>query len=157
MTYTQDENRAGWVYLLTHKNSKGLHKIGLTRHPERRLEQLGGEDCTVIARVMASDPEKLERQLHEQFAAVRIPQTEYFNLSSADVEACQDVMADAHNEATQFAVLPWTKWDKPGNDKDSPLHERLRFAQKSWEDAIDRNLVLSAKLRELEARLCGRA
>ena len=32
----------GYVYVKAHKNSRGLHKIGLTRHPEQREKQLGG-------------------------------------------------------------------------------------------------------------------
>lgn len=108
MTYTPNESRTGWgwVYLQTHVNANGLHKIGLTRHPEQRLEQLGGEDCTVICRVLSSNPEALEAQLHGQFADKRLPQTEYFDLSDLEVGDCVATMQDAHAEATRFAVRP---------------------------------------------------
>lgn len=98
--------RWGYVYLKTHRNAKGLHKIGLTRSPAGRKEQLGGDDCVVVARVMTLDPEGLERSLHQQFADKRLPQSEWFNLDEEDLKTACSVLVAAHEDATRYVVLP---------------------------------------------------
>jgi len=96
----------GYVYLKTHPNAQGLHKIGITRHPAARKEQLGGDDCVVIARIMALDPEGLERKLHFQFSEQRLPQSEWFNLNNDDIRQVCDALSEAHEKAMHFVVLP---------------------------------------------------
>ena len=97
---------SGYVYLVTHENSKGLSKIGLTRNPEQRTAQLGGDDCSVLAMVMCINPEHVEALLHRRFAANRLPQSEWFDLKREELEEVCDVLLTAHEEATQFVVLP---------------------------------------------------
>ena len=97
---------SGYVYLVTHANAQGLHKIGLTRNPEQRTAQLGGDDCTVIAMVMCINPEHVEGLLHKRFAANRLPQSEWFDLMHEELQEVCDVLLTAHEEATRFVVLP---------------------------------------------------
>ena len=97
---------SGYVYLVTHANAQGLHKIGLTRNPEQRTAQLGGDDCTVVAMVMCINPEHVEGLLHKRFAANRLPQSEWFDLMREELQEVCDVLLTAHEEATQFVVLP---------------------------------------------------
>lgn len=96
----------GYVYVKAHKNSRGLHKIGLTRRPEQREQQLGGDDCRVVARVLVNDPEALEDLLHQQFDEVRLPQSEWFNLSDEQLREALEELVKAHDECLQHVVLP---------------------------------------------------
>ena len=96
----------GYVYLVTHANAGGNHKIGLTRNPPERIKQLGGEDCTVLAMVMCIDPEKVEALLHKRFASKRMPQSEWFKLNRDEIQEVCDVLLIAHEEANQYVVLP---------------------------------------------------
>ena len=97
---------SGYVYLVTHKNAKGLWKIGLTRSPEERMKQLGGDDLTVRAMVMAVDPEEVERSLHKEFSEVRLPQSEWFALDDNHLRWCIFTLKDAHELATKYVVHP---------------------------------------------------
>ena len=97
---------SGYVYLITHSNAQGLHKIGLTRNPQQRTTQLGGDDCSVIAMVMCIDPELIESSLHKRFANKRIPQSEWFNLNSEDLQIVCKLLRAAHEEATKYVVIP---------------------------------------------------
>ena len=49
-------SESGYVFLVTHPNRQGNQKIGLTRTPPERMKQLGGDECTVLAMVLCSDP-----------------------------------------------------------------------------------------------------
>ena len=102
-------NGIGYVYLKTHLNAQGLHKIGLTRRPAVREEQLGGDDCIVVARVMALNPEVLEKELHAEFDYCRVPQSEWFNLDDAALKVVIEVLSQAQLEATVYVVLPDSK------------------------------------------------
>lgn len=105
----KNDTQPGYVYVMTHTNAPGLHKIGLTRNPQRREQQLGGEDCRVIARVLVNDPEGLEEALHCVYDDVRIPQSEWFNLSPEQVETVLAELVEAHEECLQHVVLPGSK------------------------------------------------
>ena len=100
------ETRPGYVYVKAHKNAPGLHKIGLTRRPEQREQQLGGDDCQVVARVLVNDPEGLEEALHCVYDEVRVPQSEWFNLSSEQLDDVMQELVEAHEECLQHVVLP---------------------------------------------------
>ena len=103
----------GFVYVKAHKNSRGLHKIGLTRRPEQREQQLGGDDCRVVARVLVNDPEGLEDRLHRQFDAVRLPQSEWFNLTDEQLREALGELVKAHEQCLQHVVLPDLSEPKP--------------------------------------------
>jgi hypothetical protein len=71
---------AGFVYLIRNGD---LHKIGRTDNLGRRMKQLQPDE---ILQVLETDRSRdLEHELHEQFKAKRLPQTEYFRLTPQDV------------------------------------------------------------------------
>ena len=101
-----NQTQPGFVYVKAHKNSRGLHKIGLTRRPEQREQQLGGDDCRVVARVLVNDPEALEDALHRQYDDVRLPQSEWFNLTPEQLRAVLEELVKAHEQCLKHVVLP---------------------------------------------------
>ena len=72
---------AGFVYLIRNGD---LHKIGRTDNLKRRLKQL--QPCTVVQTLETNRSRDLEHELHKKFKSKRIPQTEYFRLTDAEVE-----------------------------------------------------------------------
>lgn len=71
---------AGFVYLIRNGD---LHKIGRTDNLQRRFKQLQPDE---IVQVLETDRSRdLEHELHQQFKAKRLPQTEYFRLDDAEV------------------------------------------------------------------------
>ena len=106
-------NGMGYVYLKTHPNAKGLHKIGFTRRPAAREEQLGGEDCVVVARVMSLNPEKLEKDLHRKFDSCRVPQSEWFNLNAVELDEICEALEQEHEKALAYVVVPSIQVLKP--------------------------------------------
>ena len=74
----------GWVYLIRNGD---LHKIGRTDNLERRLQQLQPD---AVVQVLETDRSRdLEHELHQQFKGKRLPQTEYFRLDDAEVNAAR--------------------------------------------------------------------
>ena len=72
---------AGFVYLIRNGD---LHKIGRTDNLKRRLKQL--QPCTVVQTLETNRSRDLEHELHKRFKSKRIPQTEYFRLTEAEVD-----------------------------------------------------------------------
>tara|TARA_Y100001968_G_scaffold62173_1_gene52967 strand:+ start:111 stop:659 length:549 start_codon:yes stop_codon:yes gene_type:complete len=70
----------GWLYLI--KNGD-LYKIGITRNFEKRMLQLKPDK--LIAKLYSRNFRELERELHNKYKSVRIPQTEYFRLDHSQV------------------------------------------------------------------------
>ncbi len=81
---------SGWIYLI---RNGGLHKIGITQNFEQRMNQLKPDD--IVAKKMTETYEELERQLHNEYAAVRLPQTEYFRLTGSDVNKVKQTINNA--------------------------------------------------------------
>ena len=71
-----------YVYLVRNGD---LHKIGRTDNLERRLKQL--QPCTVVQTLETDRSRDLEYELHNRYKSKRLPQTEYFRLTDADVDA----------------------------------------------------------------------
>jgi len=69
-----------YIYLI--KNGD-LHKIGITRHLERRMRELKPDK--IVCTVEQANAIELEKFLHRKFADKRLPQTEYFRLSKNEV------------------------------------------------------------------------
>lgn len=111
----------GWVYVVTHANAKGLFKIGITRNPANRTDQLGGDDLTIIAMLLNWNPERAEKRLHEKYKAVRVPQSEWFNLSKEDVEQITWDLASQHARVMAYVVDP--------TSEECPEEERLLIRQ----------------------------
>jgi len=80
---------AGYVYLI--KNGD-LYKIGRTDNLERRLKQL--QPCEVLATLETDRSRDLEADLHKEFKAKRIPQTEYFRLDDLEVVKVKKALDD---------------------------------------------------------------
>ena len=96
----------GYVYLVTHRNSQGLHEIGSTYNPDWSTNELSGDDCTIVAMVLCVDAEHTEGLLHKRFASNRIPQSEWFNLNHDELQEACEVLLKAQKEANQYLVHP---------------------------------------------------
>lgn len=72
---------AGYVYLIRNRD---LHKIGITTDLVRRMRELKPDE--VIATAELDDHAALERELHRRYKDQRLPQSEYFRLSDAQVQ-----------------------------------------------------------------------
>ena len=68
----------------------GMHKIGRTDNFERRMEQL--KPAILIAKKSTNRSRDLEAELHKHFERKRLPQSEWFSLSPAQVEQCLKFM-----------------------------------------------------------------
>ena len=66
---------SGWLYLIRNRD---LYKIGITKNFENRMKQLKPDN--VVAKFYTADFVELERELHNRYKKLRIPQTEYFRL-----------------------------------------------------------------------------
>ena len=77
----------GFVYLIRNQD---IYKIGITQNLLRRMEQLKPDE--VVNTVKCRNYKELEKDLHDTFKDSRIPQTEYFRLTSTQVSAVQTLM-----------------------------------------------------------------
>ena len=68
---------SGWLYLIRNRD---LYKIGITKNFENRMRQLKPDN--IVAKFYTADFVKLERELHNTYKKLRIPQTEYFRLKN---------------------------------------------------------------------------
>lgn len=106
MTETSESPKGpGYVYLIKHHNSNGLHKIGRTIKPDNRMNQLGGEDLDVIALVLCTDANEVERELHRQYSSKRLPQSEWFNLSTDEVRQVQSKLEEVFTDGRRSIKL----------------------------------------------------
>ena len=72
---------SGWLYLIKNRD---LYKIGITKNFENRMRQLKPD--SVVAKFYTADFVKLERELHNRYKKLRIPQTEYFRLEKTHIK-----------------------------------------------------------------------
>jgi len=72
---------SGWLYLIRNRD---LYKIGITKNFENRMRQLKPDE--VVAKFYTADFVKLERDLHNRYKKLRIPQTEYFRLENSHIK-----------------------------------------------------------------------
>ena len=72
---------SGWLYLIRNRD---LYKIGITKKFENRMRQLKPDN--VVAKIYTADFVKLERELHNRYKKLRIPQTEYFRLEHSHIK-----------------------------------------------------------------------
>jgi len=77
----------GFVYLVRNGD---LYKIGITTDLKRRLSELKPDE--VVNTVKRSDYEEVEKKIHKQFKRLRVPQTEYFRLTEADLAEVEALM-----------------------------------------------------------------
>ncbi|AKN59965.1 hypothetical protein WB44_01175 [Synechococcus sp. WH 8020] len=84
-----------YIYLVLAHNAEGLHKIGKTVNIKRRMRELKVSHRNRICVIDLPSEEVMnlvERNLHDRFSSVRIPQSEMFNLSTKQVEDCKRLM-----------------------------------------------------------------
>ena len=77
----------GFVYFI---RNGGLFKIGITENMLRRMGELSPDELLNVVR--CSNFQEVERELHRRFKEVRLPQTEYFRLSSQQVQEVHQLM-----------------------------------------------------------------
>lgn len=92
----------GYVYVAGHINSKGLTKIGITRRPSNRINQLGGDDLTLRAMMVCLNPEQTEKDLHAKFKKQQLPQSEWFNLTEENLEEVFHRLELEHKQAVSY-------------------------------------------------------
>ena len=68
---------SGWLYLIRNRD---LYKIGITKNFDNRMRQLKPDN--IEAKFYTRDFVKLEKELHNRYKDLRIPQTEYFRLEN---------------------------------------------------------------------------
>ena len=73
----------GFVYLIRNQD---LYKIGITQNLNQRMSQLKPDE--IIAVLETQNFEQLEKDLHQRYSDVRIPQSEYFRLTDSQLENC---------------------------------------------------------------------
>ena len=79
---------SGWLYLIRNRD---LYKIGITKNFENRMRQLKPDK--VVAKFFTSDFVKLERELHNRYKKLRIPQTEYFRLENSHIKEIKQTIS----------------------------------------------------------------
>ena len=73
----------GFVYLIRNQD---LYKIGITQNLNQRMSQLKPDE--IIAVLETKNFEQLEKDLHQRYSDVRVPQSEYFRLTDSQLENC---------------------------------------------------------------------
>ncbi|MBW3042042.1 hypothetical protein DNJ73_05340 [Prochlorococcus marinus XMU1408] len=71
---------SGWLYLIKNGN---LYKIGITKNLDNRMRQLKPD--YIVAKLYSDQFKKLEKEFHQRYKNVRIPQTEYFRLDQKHI------------------------------------------------------------------------
>lgn len=98
----------GYVYLIRYDES-GLHKIGLSADPEKRVKALAGKgfDLQIIHTISTDQMECLEKYLHQAFSHRRVKR-EWFRLSRSEVELVKSVPTT--NETNELPRLVHRLW-----------------------------------------------
>lgn len=83
----------------------GIHKIGITGDWARRSRELEvGSKTTPVRVARVNDGPQLEKWLHKRYKAVRLPQTEYFQLSAEQLEHVLSALDKAANDHQMAAA-----------------------------------------------------
>ena len=76
----EDSGGEGYVYVIQDLES-GLFKIGYTKDPDRRFDELGvGLTAQEISCDFFENAREIEKKAHKKYADSRLPQSEYFKL-----------------------------------------------------------------------------
>lgn len=92
----------GYVYLIRNKD---LYKIGITMSIERRFKQLKPDD--VLEVMQMPNTRGTEKLLHERFKHRRIPQSEYFRLTTEEIEEARYLFQSVRGEAPESTTKSW--------------------------------------------------
>ena len=93
----------GFIYFIR-STLLGGYKIGITTAPASRFKALAvGTKAKLIGYWHLDAYRELEKQLHKEYAAVRIPQSEWFDLNEAQV---REVIQKIASISTPDFLLP---------------------------------------------------
>lgn len=83
----EDEDEDGFVYFIRNKD---IYKIGITKNMLQRMDQLKPDE--VLDSIRCSNYKELEKEIHKEFKARRIPQTEYFRLDKEEINQIHQML-----------------------------------------------------------------
>jgi T5orf172 domain len=117
-SFINKTNRIGWIYIVAHKKT-GLIKIGITERPQQRMNEL--QNPQVLKLLTIQKYIEREKFLHAEFADYRLPQSEWFHLSPAQL-ACACEMVDKWHREIENISINSTNYESiyitnPHNDK----------------------------------------
>ena len=79
------EIKTGYVYVLK-STILGGYKIGITTSPASRFKALAvGSKAELVGYFTVDAYRELEKQLHKEYAAKRVPQSEWFDLTTEEL------------------------------------------------------------------------
>jgi len=115
------------VYLIQDKGS-GLHKIGMTTNWERRKKELKvGSVTTQISVVSCKNAAKWERALHAMFAHKRMPQSEWFRITSSEAIPKMEWLAkQTTSSRSNFIIGNWRQ------AQDGHYYRRRKSSKGNW-------------------------
>ena len=97
------EVKTGYIYFLK-STLLGGYKIGITTAPASRFKALAvGTKAKLLGYWKLDEYRELEKQLHKEYAAVRVPQSEWFDLDYIQV---REVIEKISSISTQEFLLP---------------------------------------------------
>lgn len=105
----------GTVYFIRNQD---LYKIGITSDLDRRMKELKPDE--IMATMVTAYFQEYEKELHSRYKHCRIPQTEYFRLSTEEVK-------EVLFELTGDGIPHWASESK-GMAKHSWLNTLRSFA-----------------------------
>ena len=95
--------RPGYLYLLRN-NILGGYKIGITTNPTARFKALHvGTKATLLGYWRTDAYRELEKHLHKEYAATRVPQSEWFDLTDQQI---RNVIQNVTSISTIEFLLP---------------------------------------------------
>ena len=97
----------GFVYLIRNKD---LYKIGITQNLDQRMFQLKPDE--IISVLETQNYEQIEKDLHQKYKDVRIPQTEYFRLTFSQATDCKMFLDSYVNQSEPIDSEIETEADK---------------------------------------------
>lgn len=128
------------VYLI--KNGD-LHKIGITTDFERRMRELKPDHVQVCLSLDGDEnftAADIERTLHARFKHLRIPQTEYFRLTTADILECCNLMKSFSDQSDipleNYITDPESKSAHEIEKDLNRLNKKTTRLEKTWELAV---------------------
>ena len=93
------EIKTGYIYFLK-STLLGGYKIGITTNPASRFKALAvGSKAKLIGYWSLDAYRELEKQLHSEYKAQRVPQSEWFDLDSTQIrDVIQKISSISHVE-----------------------------------------------------------
>ena len=97
----------GFVYLIRNKD---LYKIGITQNFDQRMSQLKPDE--IISVLETQNYDQIEKDLHQKYKDVRVPQTEYFRLTFSQATDCKMFLDSYVNQSEPIDSEIETEADK---------------------------------------------